>query len=334
MTASLRLVVLAWLLLLGPAAMPAVGQDPTPTPTPTSSIRDDQVFDPDLEQEVQESQPGGESSTDPIDPEEAPTVDEGDEEITSEEAIQQPGWGSAADQPAEAKRIEAENDCKGDPPPTSQMLGLPGSIAGDKGDSLGWLFLVIAAAMLLVAGVAYLIRQRRGPSASRGSLETVATVVGILGGVAGLAVQFVPGVGAQKAPAPAATMIVRDVNARIPRLEYARKVDSERPRGEDRHEVGNVIWLEIHLEGYRDKEPRLQYALYDPGAGGALLPGTAVVAPLPHSEEDVETQFVPVWVGYPLSEKFRASFRLLDGTRVQAVAETNDMKASKYRYSC
>lgn len=95
-----------------------------------------------------------------------------------------------------------------------------------------------------------------------------------------------------------------------------------------------MIWLEIHLEGYRDKEPYLQYGLYDPGAGNALLPGTAEVVPIPHSDEDVQTQFVPIWLGYPLSESFKAAFRLLDGSRVQAIAESDRMKSSRYRYSC
>ena len=211
------------------------------------------------------------------------------------------------------------------------MLGLPGSVSGSEGGSLGWLVLVIAAGALAVAAIAYGLRRRRHP---RGSLETVATVVGILGVIAGIAVQFVPGVGVHQTPAPKASMDVRDVNARIPHVEYARKVRTELPRPEDRREVGNVIWLEIHLEGYRDKEPYLQYGLYDPDAGDALLPGTAAVVPIPHSDEDVQTQFVPIWLGYPLSERFKAAFRLLDGSRVQAIAESDRMRSSKYRYSC
>ena len=325
-------VVLAGVLLLGPGALPAHAQQ-TATPTATSVPAEEETFDPDMSEEPTGTQPEEATSEEPIDPEEATSPDEEQEEISSE-TIQQAGWGSAADQTPEAKRAEAEDDCEGAAPPTSRMLGLPGSVAGSEGGSLGWLVLLIAAGALVVAGIAFAIRRRRGPSAARGSLESVATVVGILGGIAGLAVQFVPGVGAHEPPAAAATMTVRDVNARIPHAEYTRRVNAELPPPEDRREVGNVVWLEIHLEGYRERRPVLQYGLYDPDAGDALLPGTAVIVPIPHGDEDVQTQFLPIWVGYPLSEQFKASFRLLDGDRVQAIAETGEMKASKYRYSC
>lgn len=323
--------LLAGVLLLGLVAVPARGQA-SPTPEPAGQ---DETFDPDLSEEMSGTQPEEPASEDPIDPE-AGATPEAEEGEVSDETIQQPGWGNAADQTAEAKRAEAETDCSGAAPPTSKMLGLPGSVGGSEGGAFGALVLVIAAAALVVAGLAYAVRRRRDPSSARGSLESVATVVGILGGIAGLAVQFVPGVGAHEKPAVSATMAVRDVNARIPHVEYARKVNSDLPRPEDRREVGNVVWLEIRLEGYRDKDPVLQYGLYDSGAGAGdtLLPGTAVVVPIPHGDEDIETQFVPIWVGYPLSEKFKAAFRLLDGDRVQAIAETDRMKASKYRYSC
>ena len=317
--------LLAVLLLLCVLSVPALAQDPVITVTP-----DGEQFDPALSEEMAGTQPEEQPSDAPIDPADATTSDE-DEATVSDETIQQPGWGSAADQTPAAKRSEAATDCEGTPPPTSKMLGLPGSVGGSEGDSLGWLVLLIAAGALVVAGVAYGLRRRRH---ERGSLETVATVVGILGAIAGIAVQFVPGVGVHQTPAAKATMEVRDINARIPRVEYARKIRSELPKPEDRREVGNVVWLEIHLEGYRGKKPFVQYGLYDPGAGDALLPGTAAVVPIPNRDEDVQTQFVPIWLGYPLSERFKAAFRLLDGNRAQAIAETARMRSSKYRYSC
>ncbi len=320
------------LLLLGPA-VEALGQA-TDTSSPAAPTPEGEVFDPDLGQAPIGTEPEQATSEDAIEREDATTVEDEDDEEVSNETIRQPGWGSAADQTRAAKRSEADEDCEGTAPPTSRMLGLPGSVGGSEGGSLGWLVLVIAGGALVVAGIAYGLRRTRRSPASRGSLETVATVVGILGGIAGLAVQFVPGIGVHQTPAPEATMAVRDINARIRHAEYAKKVNSEPPELEDRKEVGNVVWLEIHLEGYRDKEPFLQYGLYDPGAGDALLPGTAVEVPIPHAGEDVETQFVPIWLGYPRGERFKAAFRLLDGNRVQAVVETVTMKGSEYRYSC
>jgi hypothetical protein len=326
-------VALATVMLLGPCGAPALGQQAA-SPSATSTVPKGEVFNPDLSQPLQGTQAEEAETDEPLEGDDAETTEEEPEVVTSE-TIRQAGWGSAADQTPEAKHTEAVKDCEGTPPPTSKMLGLPGSVQRSEGGSLGWLALVIAGGALVVAGLAYWVRRRRGPSASRGSLESVATVVGILGGIAGLAVQFVPGVGVHETPGPAVKMTVRDVNARIPRLEYAKKVNSKKlPKGEDRLEVGNVIWLEIRLEGYRDKKPSLQYGLYDPAAGNALLPGTAVVTGIPHGDADVETQFVPIWVGYPLSPKFQAAFRLLDGDRVQAVAETDNMPTSKYRYRC
>jgi hypothetical protein len=316
-------------ILLGPGAAAAVGQDQA-AQTPAAS---DEVFDPGQTQEVQGTEAEEASSDEPLTPEDS---EETAEEEPSNETIQQAGWGSAADQTPEAKRVEAQEDCQsGAAPPISRMLGLPGSIGGSEAGSVGWLVLAIAAGALLVAGIAFALRHRRGAPAPRGSLETVATVVGILGAVAGLAVQFVPGIGVHEPPAPAATMLVTDIHTRITAAEYARKTDSDPPPEEDRRQVGNVVWLEIQLEGYGDKDPFLQYGLYDPDAGGALLPGTAKRVPVPPSEDqDKETQFLPVWVGYPLSERFVARFRLLDGNRVQAMASTPRMKASEYRYSC
>jgi hypothetical protein len=320
-----RGLLLAVVLLLCGLTAPAFAQDPVVTVEP-----DGERFDPALSEEMRGTEADEPTSETPIDPAEATTPDD-EEDTVSDETIQQPGWGNAADQAPAAKRSEAATDCQGNPPPTSKMLGLPGSVGGSEGGSLGWLVLVIAAGALLVAGIAYGLRRRRY---ERGSLETVATVVGILGAIAGIAVQFVPGVGVHQPPAAEASMEVRDINARIPHVEYARKMNSELPEPEDRREVGNVVWLEIHLEGYRGKRPFLQYGLYDPGAGDALLPGTAEVVPIPNRDEDVQTQFVPIWLGYPLSERFKAAFRLLDGNRVQAIAETDGMRSSKYRYSC
>jgi len=328
-------ITLALLTIGVVCAVPATAQDATPDAAGSPPADVETPFDR-SPTEVPDTEPSLAPSDQAIDAEtDKEVVSEGDKKtVLSDDTVQQPGWGSAADQSQEAKRDEAEEDCEGARPPVSQMLGLPSEIVADRGSTLGWLILATAAGALVVAGLAYGMRRRRGGSGSRGTLETVATVVGILGGVAGLAVQFVPGVGVQERPAPAATMAVSDVNARITHLEYTRETNGEELAPEDELEVGNVIWLEIHLEGYRDKLPSLQYALYDPDAGRALLPGTPAEVRLRRVDADAETRFVPIWVGHPQSKRFQAAFRLLDSERVQAFAETGEMRASRYRYSC
>lgn len=190
--------LLAVLLLLGALAGPASAQVSAVT-TPSESLAEGEAFDPGLSEDMAGTEAEAPASDDPIDPADATRSEGEDEETTSNETIQQPGWGSAADQTPEAKRSEAAKDCDGTAPPTSRMLGLPGSVSGSEGGSLGWLVLVIAAGALAVAAIAYGFRRRRHP---RGSLETVATVVGILGVIAGIAVQFVPGVGVHQTPLP------------------------------------------------------------------------------------------------------------------------------------
>ena len=103
----------------------------------------------------------------------------------------------------------------------------------------------------------------------------VATIVAICAGVAGLAAQFVPGVGVDDAPAPEATMEVRTVNARVTRAEFARRLQVEPPRSSvDRREVGNVIWLQLGLAGYRGERLDLQWGSYETKPGGPLVAAT------------------------------------------------------------
>jgi hypothetical protein len=323
-------VLVVAIVILGPPVAPALGQ--TPDKAVVAPAGESEVFNPDASKPLPETTPDATPSDQVIDTEDAATT-KGEEPQTADETVQQPGWGNARDQKPAVRRKEADTACQGTPPPTSRMLGFPGSVGASEGDPLGRLILIVAVGALLVAGVAYLMRQR-GKETQRGPLESVAAIIGILGVIAGLAVQLVPGVGVRERPPPAVSMEVSDITPRITQAEYAEKTHSRRRGGVDGREVGNVIWLEIHLEGYRDKPLTLQYASFDPGANHALLPGTAITTPIPHHDVDVETQFVPIWVGYPLSEKFEAAFRLLDGQRVQALAETSAMKASKYRYSC
>jgi hypothetical protein len=196
-----------------------------------------------------------------------------------------------------------------------------------------------AAGAMAFAITAFVIRRRRAPPGqspeSRGTLETVASLVAIFGGLVGLAVQFIPGLGVEEHPPPEAAMTVREVHARITRDEYAMTTGSKvKLSEEDRREFGNVIWLEIQLRGYRGRNPSLQYGLYDPDAGGALLPGTAKEVDLLVKPNDVQTALAPIWVGYPKSARFEAQCRLLESRRVRQMASTGRMRGSGYRYAC
>lgn len=127
-------------------------------------------------------------------------------------------------------------------------------------------------------------------------------------------------------------MAVREVHARITRGEYASKTGALIALSEtDKREVGDVIWLELDLRGYGELQP--QYGLYDPDLGGALLPGTAKQLPL-RDDADAQRSYVPIWVGYPKSQRFQAQFRLLEHGRVRQMASTPKMRASRYRYAC
>ena len=248
-------------------------------------------------------------------------------------------WGNAALRPEGAKNREARNACASDRLPISKMLGTGGSVQRDEAGWFSWVALTIAALAALIAIGAYAVSRRRTAKDVRtpvGSLEITATLVAIVTGVAGLAAQFIPGVGAQESPPAEARLAVREVLARITRGEYAEKTGASMagiPQI-DRREVGQVFWLEVGLKGYRDKQPKLQYALYDPDQGGALLVGTGTTVGLKVEDTDSQTLVVPIWVGYPSSTHFQARFRLLDGDAVRQLAATQTLRASKQRYAC
>ncbi|HEX6583048.1 MAG TPA: hypothetical protein VF056_05540 [Thermoleophilaceae bacterium] len=248
-------------------------------------------------------------------------------------------WGNAALRPQRAKAEEAASACVTNRPPISKMLGIGGSVQRDEGGWFSWVALTIAAGAALIAIGAYALNRRRTARDARtpvGPLEITATLVAIVSGVAGLAAQFIPGVGAQESPPAEARLAVREVLARITRGEYAEKTGAGMTDvpSIDRREVGQVFWLEVGLKGYRDKKPQLQYALYDPDRGGALLVGTGTTVGLKVEDSDSQTLVVPIWVGYPSSKHFQARFRLLDGGAVRQIAATETLPTSNHRYAC
>lgn len=297
-------------------AAPAAGQEPvavderaiidptsedTPTPTPTATAS------------AAPGDPGGEATATPT-----------------------PTGNNAAMRGAPAKREEAKARCVAN---TSRLLAAGGSQRVDAERSWAALpFLIAAVCAALVLG-AYVIRRRSASSQEDRTpaslLEVVATIVAICAGVAGLAAQFVPGVGVDDAPAPSATMDVRTVNARITREEFAQRIGTPVPGASiDRREVGNVIWLHLKLKGYRGRRLDLQWGSYESKGGGALIAATTHKTRLEVSaDSDEQSRFQPVWVGYP-GLAFKVQFRLLDRGEVREIAGTGPMNGTRPRYAC
>jgi hypothetical protein len=248
-----------------------------------------------------------------------------------------PGYGNAAQQDQDVKRTERDKTCNNPRrPPTSHMLGVPGVVVGGgTGGNLALIIIAVAIGAALVAFFAY--RLRRGDKTSTpSSLEGIATLVAICGGLAGLAAQFIPEASVEERPPRQATMVVRDVKPRITRQEYLHRMHaSVRSLDEfDRAEIGNVVWLQITLTGFKDRAARVEYGLYDLDAREALLPGTSRPLELTPARHDEQTVFVPIWVGFPRSDHFKAEFRLVDRDGVQQMVATGPMRGTLFRYAC
>ena len=103
----------------------------------------------------------------------------------------------------------------------------------------------------------------------------------------------------------------------------------------DRLEIGNVVWLELRLTGYRDTSMQLQWALFYAGAGRSLIAATEQEGTIPVDDSsDVHSQFLPIWIGSPRVPRFRVEFRLLDHGQVRQIASTGAMRGITYRYAC
>jgi hypothetical protein len=255
-------------------------------------------------------------------------------------AWQAPGYGNAANRSNDAKVAEAVGDCDSGRDPVSRMLAVGGTSTGTGNRPWVVLALLVALAALAVALGAWLLRHRRGQAEGqtrppRGPLETVATILGIVTAIFGLAVAVSPDIAPDKSSSESATMAVRDVDARIRHGEYARKTGSGVPlKRIDRSEIGNVVWLQVGLKGYKGKRAVVQFGLHDPARGGALLDGTEKQVVLREPSSQDETLFVPIWVGYPRTGRFEAHFRLVEDNEVRQIASTGRMRASQYRYAC
>jgi hypothetical protein len=258
--------------------------------------------------------------------------------------------GNAALAPTKAKRIEAVQSCAARPEATNSLLSVGSVVSGRPHHrSLTWLFAVAAGLGALIAIGALVLRHRGRASTSRTPLEIVGSTVAICGTLATLAVAYL-GAGVKDRPPPAVKMTVREVHARITHGAYMDKmrgVAAATPavlpaalghadrRTLDRLEIGNVVWLELRLTGYRDTSMQLQWALFHAGAGRSLIAATEQAGTIPVDDSsDVHSQFLPIWIGSPRVPRFRVEFRLLDHGRVRQIASTGAMRGITYRYAC
>jgi hypothetical protein len=248
----------------------------------------------------------------------------------------EPGYGNAATLSKQAEQREVKRACRPSHPPTSHLLGAASTLTGRDTGSFLPLGVMIVAGAVLLSGVAALLRRRRtGDTPKQGPLERFGVVLAACATVATLLLQVVPGITAH--PPPEATLTVAKVHARITLGDYARLVDVKPPKRKlEQRRVGDVVWLQMSLKGFKDKGLHLRYGLFDldPAAGGALLPGTANDVFVERPSRDGERVLTPVWVGYPKSHRFRAEFWLLAGGGVQAITSTGGMAGSAYRYAC
>jgi hypothetical protein len=260
------------------------------------------------------------------------------ESVTPEPA-ETPSPNNAARQPEKVKREEAAPRCRNN---VSRLLATGGSAALDRDESWAWLPLLIAAACAAFVAGAYALRRYRALRARRESsppslLEVVATLVAICAGVAGLVAQFVPGFGSHEAPPRNAEMAVRSISTLITQGEFINRAGGQLPRSSlDRREIGNVIWLQLHLSGYRGEDLILQWGSYEGDGNRSLVAATTYQVPIGVSGgSDEQTLFEPVWVGYPKLQRFRVQFRLLtEHGEVQELASTVPMRGGLARYVC
>jgi hypothetical protein len=268
--------------------------------------------------------------------------------MTSSPALDRPvtksqTGGEAGSQPLSQRRQEYEESCSGDQAvwPISPLDAIAGSSVTDRQDRWPWALLVVAVVILAAATVTHGQRRRGAAASARmNRLEAGGAIVGIVVALPAVVGLFFPGIGTQHHPPPQATMLVREVQARVTRGEFIRralkKPDQPKIKHEfDLREIGDVIWVQMDLEGFRGDSLELTWASYSRPGGYSVIPATGhslQVQVGPNS--DAETRFIPIWVGLP-QYPFQVRFRLIDDEReLREVARTGDMRGSQLRYAC
>jgi hypothetical protein len=266
-------------LTAGRVAAEGTGVDPSPV------LQDPQeMIAPTATAAAETPTPVSTATPIPLKPNATPTA----EPQPSTREYQTPGYGNAVQQKESYKKRERKDACKHTAkPPTSHMLGLPGVVRSP--DHTNWvplLLLAVAGGAALFVVLAVVLRKLGSASAPGNILEGIGTMVAICVGLAGIVTTMVPGATMDKRPERAVSMTVRDVKPRITRGEYLDKVLVRTPDADDLDnaglsrtdlkEIGNVVWLNIHLDGFKGSPLELQYGSYD-WNGEALLPGTSKV---------------------------------------------------------
>ncbi|HEY6762137.1 MAG TPA: hypothetical protein VI318_21740 [Baekduia sp.] len=283
--------------------------------------------------------PGVPTTDVPVATSQDPAAVNPDSEAPAPKPVTGVGVGSAELQQPAAKTREARVSCTAHPPATSSLLSLGGVASGEPHRALVKPLVAIAAAGGALAFVMFLVRRRRTANADRRStLEVAGTAVAIVGTLGAFAVNYF-GAGVKDHPPPSVTMTVREVHARVTHGAYEDAVGVppgvRRLGAVDRREIGNVVWLEVHTVGYDGARLRLQWAMFHAGPGEPFIQDTKKHKDIKvDGEADVETQFLPIWIGSPRVRRFRAEFRVLDGEQVRQIASTGPMRGIAYRYAC
>jgi hypothetical protein len=336
--AARRSAVLALALLLGVLAAtalaqstPGAGLGQTGTDPPATGSPSDSTSTPDVAGSTSQTDQTAES----VPPVTAVPPTPEAERATRPAAQRQFQSSSTRTLSEETKSEEKRRSCAGGRRlPSSGMLNLRrATIAGERTRSGTVLWLGAGAVVAALALLWWRFRDRMRGTGRKGVLDLLGATVAICTGVAALAAQFVPGVGVRDTPPPELTMTVSQVHARVQHGSYASAVRESVPRALDRLEIGNVVWLQLDLKGFKDERLLLQWAEYNLDTGGALLPDTEGRRALA-IEHDNETRFEPVWVGYPRSGRFQVQLRVLRDGQVQGMARTGEMRGTQYRYGC
>ncbi len=247
---------------------------------------------------------------------------------------------------------EARQDCRQRArPPVNEMLSIGGNFPTDDDSPWTAVALFVAACFAAIGAAAFVNRRRgkrkgRSPASGKGAVETVSALVAVLGTLVAIGDHFI-----KERPAREATITVRDVIPRITRSHFDRRIGDDKWKKKplvDRLEVGNVVLLELKLTGYRGRPLAIRWGTYslDPAVRGALLntsepsvrgQGLTVSDPdiRVRVEDDHQTSFVPIWLGYPKSAKFEVQFRLIERKKdIRQLLTTGPMRGTSYRYAC
>jgi hypothetical protein len=246
--------------------------------------------------------------------------------------------GPQANQSPTQRRASAERSCE-----RARSRGVPAGaqFAVVLKRPAQWPYLLLAfAACAAGVYIAVLVRRRRRTMHSQrvdqGLLERFSGLVALATGVLTLITQFFPGVGVNDRPRPSAAMTVRQVDAHITRDRFERAAGVRRRLPvASRDELGDVIWLELKVAGYRGRPLVLTLEKAEPGYDAAAIPATQRQVRLINPDDaDAVRIWLPLWVALQ-RERFQVRFYLTEGNKgLLQVARTKVLRGVRDRNPC